>query len=88
MNTWLQTGGAYDEGLEQLFITFVTNYNDDLLEAETRLYSEALGQIAFSQEGRKDELKAFGKLGDFFPSEVRELPLYEAHSATRWTART
>ena len=72
VNTWLQTGGSYDEGLEQLFITFVTNYNDDLLEAETRLYSEALGQIAFSQEGRKDELKAFGKLGDFFPSEVLE----------------
>ena len=72
VNTWLQTGGAYDEGLEQLFIAFVTSYSGKLREAEEHLYSEVLRQIAFRQEGRKDELRAFGKLGDFFPPEVLE----------------
>jgi hypothetical protein len=72
VNTWLQTGGAYDEGLEQLFIDFVTSYNDELLEAEGHLYSEVLDLIAFSEPGRKDELRTFARLGDFFPPEVLE----------------
>ena len=53
---------------EALILGLLEDDNENVRYAS----AEALGQIAFSQEGRKDELKAFGKLGDFFPSEVLE----------------
>jgi len=72
VNTWFETGGAYDEQLEQLFISFYTSHHADLLRAEEYIYTEALDQISYRQEGRKNTLNTYCKLGDLLPSETLE----------------